>query len=150
MTKTQATELLEAFSADTDYQQFLAQTLNAVFRLCAANALARGFHDDENLVLVSLLDADGKPTPEHDWTTAQLLQAELGRQASEIGEAIEAVRKPGPDPHCPGHDAFHIEQADCIIRIGDTCGKRGIDLGGAIIAKMLYNMGRPYKHGKNS
>ena len=40
------------------------------------------------------------------------------------------------------------ELADAIIRIGDLAGYYGIDLEEAVIQKMKYNAGRPYKHGK--
>ena len=39
------------------------------------------------------------------------------------------------------------EAADIIIRVLDMCGKLGIDIGRAILAKMRYNEGRPMMHG---
>ena len=42
------------------------------------------------------------------------------------------------------------DEADCVIRIGDTCSKRGIQLGKAVVAKLVFNASRPYKHNKNS
>lgn len=39
------------------------------------------------------------------------------------------------------------ELADIVIRIGDLCGRAGIDLEAAIEEKMAYNSGRPYRHG---
>lgn len=44
-------------------------------------------------------------------------------------------------------EGFGIELADCIIRILDTAGFLGIDIGRAILDKMVYNQTRPYKHG---
>jgi len=40
-----------------------------------------------------------------------------------------------------------IELADVIIRIFDYCGHANIDIKSAIVEKMQYNKGRPYKHG---
>lgn len=40
------------------------------------------------------------------------------------------------------------EAADIFIRLADLCGKRGIDLGRVVLAKMEYNETRPHKHGK--
>ena len=60
---------------------------------------------------------------------------------SELSEALEGLR----------HDDWKNvaeELADCMIRIGDFCEARGIDLEKAIIDKMEYNKTRPYKHGK--
>ena len=71
-------------------------------------------------------------------------------QLADVGEAVEAVRKPGPDSHCPEFTNFLIEEADVLIRVGDTCLKRELPLGEATVAKLLYNLSRPFKHGKNS
>lgn len=145
MKRKEAEKLLTNFQSSTEQQHDLAQAIDYLARLCAAGALLRGFHDDEQ----KLMDEIKDPTL-GGWVEVQILQAELGRQASEIGEAIEAVRKPKPDEHCPEFFSFVVEEADCIIRIGDTCGKRGLPLGDALVQKLLYNMSRPYKHGKNS
>jgi NTP pyrophosphatase (non-canonical NTP hydrolase) len=142
----------------------MAQSLNVFARICTANAMLRGFHEDEEFIRqcvdhglfenASLYD-EGPPAQtwmdQHlAWFDSAVLQAELARQMSEIGEAVEAVRKPGPDHHCPEFSNFLIEEADVLIRVGDTVGKRGLDLGEAVVAKLLYNVSRPYKHGKES
>lgn len=44
-------------------------------------------------------------------------------------------------------EGFPIELADLLIRVGDTCGRYGIDLTEAIAIKMEYNATRPYRHG---
>lgn len=40
-----------------------------------------------------------------------------------------------------------IELADIVIRIGDMCGKYGVDLEQAIKIKLEYNKSRPPRHG---
>lgn len=137
---------LEDFVTKSEVRQDLADLINYVADLCALNARSKGFHDDEEKVRQTLKDRPDQLA----WFETQILQAELGRQASEIGEAIEAVRKPGVDHHCPQFSNFEIEQADVIIRIFDTCAKRKLNIGRAIVAKMAYNATRSYKHGKNS
>ena len=68
---------------------------------------------------------------------------------SEISEALEALRKGNPkDEHCPAYSSLEVELADAVIRIMDYAGMRGLDVAGAIRAKMDYNKTRPYKHGK--
>lgn len=67
---------------------------------------------------------------------------------SELSEMLEGVRKPETDQHCPAFSSEAIEAADIMIRLGDYCAGRQIPLGRAIVAKMLYNLSRPYKHGK--
>jgi len=69
---------------------------------------------------------------------------------SEISEALEAARERDDYPvseKLPAYSQFAEELADAVIRIMDLAGARGIDLGGAIVAKSLYNASRPYKHG---
>lgn len=163
----EAQKLLAEFKSDPVAQARLSIALDDLAKLCAAGALLRGFHNDEQFVrsaaehglyeyAASFLDHEDTARPplasiRHlEWFDNQILQAELARQASEIGEAVEAVRKSGPDPHCPEFSNFLVEEADCVIRIGDTCGKRELPLGRAVVAKLLYNQGRERKHGKNS
>ncbi len=45
-------------------------------------------------------------------------------------------------------EGFPMELADCVIRIGDICGREGIDLQACIEEKMAFNASRPYKHGR--
>lgn len=73
---------------------------------------------------------------------------------SELSEALEEARK-GYAPHVVYHEGLKnkpegvgVELADCVIRIGDFCGKYGIDLESLIIEKMEYNKSREYRHGK--
>jgi len=70
----------------------------------------------------------------------------------ELSEAWEEYRK-GVDPlvtyltsdHKP--EGIPTELADCIIRIMDYCGHKGIDLEAAMTRKHLFNQTRPYRHG---
>jgi len=68
---------------------------------------------------------------------------------SELSEALEAHRHGfPPDDKVPEYNNGLVELADCVIRIMDTCEKKGWDLPGAILAKHKFNTTRPYKHGK--
>jgi hypothetical protein len=70
---------------------------------------------------------------------------------SELSEAIEEYRA-GRDMIYPGvggkPEGIAVEMADCLIRILDWFGHEGLDVDGIVREKMLYNKGRPYKHGK--
>lgn len=71
---------------------------------------------------------------------------------SEVSEALEAYRD-GNDPaemwlgDGGKPEGVPAELADVIIRIADTCGARGINLVGALRAKLDFNATRPHRHG---
>ncbi len=66
---------------------------------------------------------------------------------SELSEALEGFRKPGPSDKIAPFSQVEEEYADVVIRIMDHAAHLGIDVAGAIIAKMAYNQTRPYRHG---
>lgn len=68
---------------------------------------------------------------------------------SELSEALEAERVGNPvSDKIPYYTGLEEELADCIIRIMDFATGTGLNVAGAIIEKVAYNEGRPYKHGK--
>ncbi len=68
---------------------------------------------------------------------------------SELSECLEAIRHGNPpSEHIPDYFGAEEELADLVIRVMDMACGRGWDVGNAIIAKMEFNGGRPYKHGK--
>jgi NTP pyrophosphatase (non-canonical NTP hydrolase) len=58
---------------------------------------------------------------------------------SEIAEAMEGHRKGLKDTHLPDRPMVEVELADALIRIADLGGALGLDLGGALVAKLEYN-----------
>lgn len=46
------------------------------------------------------------------------------------------------DDHLPDRPMIEVELADAVIRIADLAGYLGLDLGGAIMAKLEYNRRR--------
>lgn len=70
-------------------------------------------------------------------------------EVSEIAERLEAVRHQNPQSnHIPGFSLEEEEIADLIIRAMDYASGHNLRLGDAFDAKMAFNEGRPYKHGK--
>ena len=61
---------------------------------------------------------------------------------SEISEVMEGVRKNLPDEKLPHRSAEEVEMADVLIRIFDYAGAYDLDLGGALIEKLVYNTKR--------
>ena len=69
---------------------------------------------------------------------------------SELSEALEAVRKPRQDDHCPMFSNEVVELADCVIRVLSYCYHFNLPLADAILAKAEFNRSRPFMHGKLS
>src|SRR6185312_4834615 len=83
----------------------------------------------------------------HDLKTGELIEPNIGEKLclvhSEISEAMEGARKNLMDDKLPHRKMIEVELADAVIRIGDLCGRLGLDLGGAIAEKLEYNAHRP-------
>lgn len=82
----------------------------------------------------------------HDPVTREPIERNIGEMlmlmVSEIGEAMEGVRKRLMDDHLPDRLSIEVELADLMIRAGDLAGYLQLDLAGAIVAKMTYNAKR--------
>tara|TARA_R110002033_G_scaffold162792_1_gene199602 strand:- start:813 stop:1205 length:393 start_codon:yes stop_codon:yes gene_type:complete len=61
---------------------------------------------------------------------------------SEVTEAMEGARKDLMDDHLPHRKMVEVELADAMIRIMDLAGAMNLDLGGAMVEKLLYNTQR--------
>lgn len=68
---------------------------------------------------------------------------------SELSEMLEADRKNiNVSEHIPEFTGIEEELADLIIRALDFAGHHQLRLGEAIVAKMAFNLNRPFMHGK--
>lgn len=61
---------------------------------------------------------------------------------TEIAEATEGVRKDLMDDKLPHRKMVEVELADALIRIFDLAGAMGLDLGGAVSEKLVFNATR--------
>jgi len=61
---------------------------------------------------------------------------------SEVSEAMEGYRKNLMDDKLPERKMFEVELADTVIRIFDLAGAMDLDLGGALVEKLVYNASR--------
>lgn len=78
-------------------------------------------------------------TTEQRW---KLVPEKLLLIHAEVSEACEAHRKNLMDDKLPARTGLEVELADAVIRIMDLGGALGLDVGGAIRAKLLYNATR--------
>lgn len=61
---------------------------------------------------------------------------------SEISEAMEGFRKDAMDDKLEHRKQIEVELADAIIRIADLAGALQLDVGAAIVDKMMFNAKR--------
>jgi len=86
---------------------------------------------------------------EHGWWEAPRPVGEvLMLVVTELGEAMEAYRAGNPESDAiPGFSKLEEETADAVIRLLDFAEGTKLRLEEALLAKMAYNEGRPYRHG---
>lgn len=73
---------------------------------------------------------------------------QLALMHSELSEALEYLRHGNkPSDHIPKFSGLEEELADVVIRIMSYAGRCGLKIPEAIIEKMAFNEGRPFKHG---
>lgn len=103
----------------------------------AINDLVRDIHAD-NVAAGWWTNKDGTDVRSNPYAFSN----KLALIHSEISEALEGDRKNLMDEKLPHRHAREVELADAIIRIFDTAGGYGMDLGGAIKEKREYNAKR--------
>lgn len=115
------------------------------------NSAEHGFWDEYDDTLAAITDPQTSRAYElGEKYTLEIKLSKIALMMSELGEAVEGIRKPARDQHLPHLTQEAVELADVLIRIFDYCGKFNVPLAEALLAKMQYNVSRPYKHGKGA
>lgn len=137
-------------------KESIIETIEYLTWKCYSNAKEHGFWQDEDRLLdivdsYSLQNGDEKDVDIEQRVITLFNNEKIALEMSELAERLECLRKnPNKqDDHCPEFYNVEIEVADLIIRAMDFAGRRNLRIGKAILAKMQYNAGRPYKHDKN-
>ena len=91
---------------------------------------------------------------EHGWWDEERPFSEVVALChSELSEALEEARAGHPlvyEGEKGKPEGIAVEMIDCVIRILDWCGSMDVDVDvdAVMTSKHLYNLSRPYKHGK--
>lgn len=101
------------------------------------------WHDRASDIDLKKLVRGGYPGPTYARFAKALVAEKLALIHSEVSEAMEGHRKGLKDDKLPDRPMIEVELADAVIRICDLAGALGLDLGGAIAAKLAYNLTRP-------
>ena len=109
---------------EEEYRIYYADQVAQIEQLCHGLAREAGWWDSRNL------------------DDPQTIPACLCLVHSEVSEAMEGARKNRMDDHLPHRKALEVELADAMIRILDLAGAYQLDLGGALVEKLVYNTQR--------
>jgi hypothetical protein len=129
MNKETADAIYEDFMASAEGREEMGAAFNDFQSYCHGLALRSGWWHNK----------DGSPK---DITNVDFIAAKIALMHSELSEALEGLRKGVMDDHLPHRTMLEVEFADTIIRVLDTAGALGLNVGDALVEKLYYNQQR--------
>lgn len=114
-------------------------------KISIGGGLERDFVQTFNLLMQVAYDINES----HGWHDPMPTDGEcVALVHSEASEILEWLRHGNPkDDKIPEFSGAEAEGADVVIRLMSWYKRKGWNLPGAIIAKLMFNSRRPYRHG---
>jgi len=123
----------------TESAEQIKNSLEALFLACHKSSFAAGWYHNPETGEPYLVNRG----PNFFEATELLVPTKLMLIVSEIAEAMEGHRKGSMDDKLPHRSALETELADALIRIGDLSAALRLDVAGAVLEKMRFNIVRP-------
>ena len=109
----------------------LVPAINSIANICYQASKEGGWHNDRVTGL-----------PRTDAENDALVPTRLMLTVGELSEAMEAHRCDKMDDKLPHRSGLEVELADAVIRIFDLARAMNLDIGGAMVEKITYNLSR--------
>ncbi len=115
--------------SDAELQAQLCNGINLAKIFCHGLSHEAGWWSTPNGELIDARD----PT---------IALSKIALMHSELSEAVEGIRTDSMDDHLPSRKMVEVELAGSMIRILDLAGAMELDVAGAFVEKLLYNVTR--------
>ncbi len=106
----------------------MGRTINVLTNYCYLVSKEAGWWEDK----------EGRPLQENPLVPP----LKIALMMSELAEMLEGHRKGTMDSHLPSRTTLEVETADLFIRLMDFAGAYDLNLGDAVVEKMMYNLSR--------
>lgn len=119
------------------------EELNGLVELCHGLSNEAGWWVDRETGIDLKEAVNNPPDKIHNLIGKLVVVQKLCLSHSEVSEAMEGHRKNLMDDKLPHRKMIEVELADAVIRIMDLAGAMNLDLGGALVEKLVFNTQRP-------